>query len=152
MLRDEPLARADVLFTVETALPHGRVAAVLGRMRRLGLDTLLATKRSRARDVVLSIIVERVIHPCSKLATSRLWSTTTLGESLGVTDADVDELYVARDWLLARQPAIEQKLAARHLADGASRSTTSGGAPHAAWRGARRAGGRPGMLTQTQLD
>lgn len=43
---------------------------------------------------------------------------TTLGESLGVADADVDELYAALDWLLARQPAIEQKLARRHLTEG----------------------------------
>jgi hypothetical protein len=118
VLRDEPLVRADELFTVETSLPHGHVEAILGLVRRLGLDTMLATKRSRARDLVLAMIVERLIHPCSKLATTRLWSTTTLGESLGVTDADVDELYAALDWLLRRQPTIEQKLAARHLTEG----------------------------------
>lgn len=118
VLRDEPLVRADELFTVETALPHGHVDAILSVMRRLGLDTTIATKRSRARDLVLAMIVERLIHPCSKLATTRLWSTTTLGESLGVADADVDELYAALDWLLRRQPTIEQKLAARHLTDG----------------------------------
>ena len=118
VLRDEPLVRADELFTVETSMPHGHVEAILGLVRRLGLDTLLATKRSRARDLVLAMIVERLIHPCSKLATTRLWSTTTLGDSLAVADADVDELYAALDWLLRRQPAIEQKLAARHLTDG----------------------------------
>jgi transposase len=118
VLRDEPLVRADELFTVETSIPHGHVEAILGLVRRLGLDTLLATKRSRARDLVLAMIVERLIHPCSKLATTRLWSTTTLGDSLAVADADVDELYAALDWLLRRQPAIEQKLAARHLTDG----------------------------------
>jgi transposase len=118
VLRDEPLVRADELFTVETSIPHGHIEAILGLVRRLGLDTLLATKRSRARDLVLAMIVERLIHPCSKLATTRLWSTTTLGDSLAVADADVDELYAALDWLLRRQPAIEQKLAARHLTDG----------------------------------
>ena len=118
VLRDEPLVRADELFTVETSLPHGHVEAILGLIHRLGLDTLLATKRSRARDLVLAMIVERLLHPCSKLATTRLWSTTTLGERLGVVDADVDELYAALDWLLGRQSAIEQKLAARHLAEG----------------------------------
>lgn len=118
VLRDEPLVRADEVFTIETSLPHGHVEALLGMIRRLGVDTLLATKRSRARDLVLAMIVERLIHPCSKLATTRLWSTTTLGDSLGVADADVDELYAALDWLLARQPTIEQKLARRHLAEG----------------------------------
>ena len=118
VLRDEPLVRADELFTVETSLPHGHVEAILGLMRHLGVDTLIASKRSRARDLVLAMIVERLIDPCSKLATTRCWSTTTLGESLGVADADVDELYAALDWLLARQPPIEQKLARRHLAEG----------------------------------
>jgi transposase len=118
VLRDEPLVRADELFTVETSLPHGHVEAIFGLLRRLGLDRVIATKRSRARDLVLAMIVERLIHPCSKLATTRLWSTTTLGESLGVTDADVDELYDALDWLLARQPHIEKTLAARHLSEG----------------------------------
>ena len=115
VLRDEPLVRADELFTVETSLPHGHVEAILAMVRRLGLDTLLAPKRSRARDLVLALIVERLIRPCSKLATTRLWSTTTLGETLGVRDADVDEVYDALDWLRARQSGIEQKLAARHL-------------------------------------
>lgn len=118
VLRDEPLVRADELFTIETSLPHGHVEAILGMVRRLGLDTVIATKRSRARDLVLAMIVERLIHPCSTLATTRLWSTTTLGERLGVADADVDELYAALDWLLMRQPHIEQKLAARHLREG----------------------------------
>jgi len=118
VLRDEPLVRADELFTVETSLPHGHVEAIFGLLRRLGLDRVIATKRSRARDLVLAMIVERLIHPCSKLATTRLWSTTTLGESLGVTDADVDELYDALDWLLARHPHIEKTLAARHLSEG----------------------------------
>lgn len=118
VLRDEPLVRADELFTIETSRPHGHVEAILGMVRHLGVDTMIATKRSRARDLVLAMIVERLIHPCSKLATTRLWSTTTLGETCGVADADVDELYDALDWLLARQPHIEQKLAARHLREG----------------------------------
>ena len=118
VLRDEPLVRADELFTIDTSLPHGHVEAILGMVRHLGLDLVLATKRSRVRDLVLAMIVERLIHPCSKLATTRLWSTTTLGDTLGVAAADVDELYDALDWLLARQPHIEQKLAARHLREG----------------------------------
>jgi len=47
VLRDEPLVRADELFTVETSLPHGHVEAILAMVRRLGVDTLLAAKRSR---------------------------------------------------------------------------------------------------------
>ncbi|MGH9880067.1 MAG: IS1634 family transposase, partial [Pyrinomonadaceae bacterium] len=40
-------------------------------------------------------------------------------EELSVGDADVDELYDAMDWLRARQPRIEKKLAERHLSEGA---------------------------------
>jgi hypothetical protein len=35
-----------------------------------------------------------------------------------VQDASEDELYQALDWLLARQPQIEKKLAGRHLQEG----------------------------------
>ena len=117
VLRDEPLVGPDELFTVERSVPHGHIEAVLHAIRRLELDTVIAPKRSRERDLVLALLIERLIHPCSKLATTRLWNTTTLGETLGVQDTDVDEVYASLDWLRARQVAIQQKLAARHLHD-----------------------------------
>lgn len=117
VLRDEPLVAPDALFTVERAVPHGHVEAILHAIRRLDLDTMIASKRSRERDLVLALLVERLIQPRSKLATTRLWNTTTLSETFGVQDTDVDEVYAALDWLLARQAAIQQKLAARHLHD-----------------------------------
>ncbi len=118
LLRDEPLVAPGDLFTIERAIPYGHVDAILRMIHRLELATVIATKRSRERDLVLALIAERLIDPCSKLATTRLWSTTTLGDTLGVTATDVDAVYAALDWLLARQPAIQQKLAARHLAEG----------------------------------
>lgn len=117
VLRHEPLVAPDALFTVERSVPHGPVEAILQVIRRLALDTVIAPKRSRERDLVLALLIERLMHPCSKLATTRLWNTTTLGETLGVQDTDVDEVYAALDWLLARQGAIQHKLAARHLHD-----------------------------------
>jgi transposase len=119
LLRDEMLVSPAALFDTERTLPHGHVDAVLGTIRKLGLETVLATKRSRERDLVVAMIAERLLHPCSKLATTRLWHTTTLAEELAVADADEDDLYAAMDWLVARQDRIEQKLAARHLTDGA---------------------------------
>lgn len=119
LLRDEVLVSPAALFETERTLPHGHVEAVLGTIRTLGLETVLAAKRSRERDLVVAMIAERLLHPCSKLATTRLWHTTTLAEELAVEDADEDDLYAAMDWLLARQDRIEQKLAARHLTDGA---------------------------------
>jgi transposase len=118
VLRDEPLVTPDALFTIERSVPHGHVEAVLQMIRRLELDTMIASKRSRERDLVVALLVERLIEPSSKLATTRLWNTTTVGETLGVQDTDVDEVYAALDWLLTRQAAIQQKLAARHLHDG----------------------------------
>ena len=38
---------------------------------------------------------------------------------LGIESVDEDELYAAMDWLLERQGVIEQRLAKRHLSDGA---------------------------------
>jgi hypothetical protein len=119
LLRDEMLVSPAALFDTERTLPHGHVEAVLGTIRKIGLETVIAAKRSRERDLVVAMIAERLLHPCSKLATTRLWHTTTLAEELGVADADEDDLYAAMDWLLARQDRIEQKLAARHLTDGA---------------------------------
>ena len=37
---------------------------------------------------------------------------------LGVSGCDEDDLYAAMDWVLARKDAIEEALAARHLANG----------------------------------
>ena len=119
LLRNEPLLAPEQAFQIERSLPHGHVEAVLGMVRRLGLPELLARKRSRQRDLVLAMLVERVLAPCSKLATTRHWHTSTLAEELHVQDADEDELCEALDWLLARQPAIERSLAARHLRPGA---------------------------------
>ena len=64
------------------------------------------------------MIVQRLLHPASKLATTRLWHTTTLAEELSLEDTDEDDLYEAMDWLLERQDRIERKLAKRHLSEG----------------------------------
>jgi len=118
VLKGETLVPADKAFVIERSLPHGHVEAVLLAMRRLGLAALLSSRRCRERDLVLAMLVEQVIHPCSKLATTRMWHTTTLAEELAVAEADEDDLYAALDWLLARQARIEQKLARRHLGEG----------------------------------
>ncbi|MBM3333306.1 IS1634 family transposase, partial [Candidatus Sumerlaeota bacterium] len=119
LLQGKTLVAMEDLFHVERTIPHGHVAVVLGMIGRLGLDDLIASRRCRERDLVVAMIAERLLHPCSKLATARLWATTTLAEELDVADADVDELYAALDWLGARQERIEAKLAKRHLREGA---------------------------------
>lgn len=118
LLRGERLVPAQDLLRIERSLPHGHVEIILQAIHQLGLDSLIASKRCRQRDLVVAMIVERLIHPRSKLASTRHWSDTTLADTLGLVDADVDEVYATLDWLLARQERIEKKLAARHLAEG----------------------------------
>jgi transposase len=115
LLQDEPLVSPQDLFCTRKTLPHGHVEAILMAMRQLGLDSILAAKRCRERDLAMAMIAERLLYPCSKLATTRHWHTTTLAQELSVADATEDDLYQAMDWLLERQPRIEKKLAARHL-------------------------------------
>ncbi|MEN8130173.1 MAG: IS1634 family transposase [Pseudomonadota bacterium] len=118
VLKDEMLVSPDEAFSIERSLPHGHVELILEAIKRIGLDQVISAKRTRERDLVLAMIIERLVHPCSKLATTRLWHSTTLAEQLEVGDADEDELYAAMDWLLARQSRIEKKLAKRHLSEG----------------------------------
>lgn len=118
-LAGETFLPASQAFRIQRSLPHGHVQAVLGSIRQLGLDSWIASKPCRERDLVLAMIAERLLDPCSKLATTRLWHTTTLAEELEVADANEDDLYHALNWLLARQERIEGKLARRHLHDGA---------------------------------
>jgi transposase len=118
LLRDETLVSPHDLLATHKTLPHGHVEALLRALRQLGLDTLLSSRPCRERDLVLAMIVQRLLDPCSKLATTRQWHSTTLAEELGVSDATEDELYEAMDWLWERQGRIEKKLAARHLGEG----------------------------------
>jgi transposase len=118
LLRDEPLVSPQDLLTTQKTFPHGHVEALLLAIRKLGLDAVISSKPGRERDLVLAMIVQRLLDPCSKLATTRQWHSTTLAQELGVSDATEDELYQAMDWLLERQPRIEKKLAARHLREG----------------------------------
>lgn len=119
LLHDEVLVSPKDLFETQRTLPHGHVEAILGAIGKIGLDAVISSKRCAERDLVLAMIAERLIHPCSKLATTRLWHTTTLAKELSVEGANEDDLYDAMDWLVARQERIEKKLAARHLREGA---------------------------------
>lgn len=118
-LKGIALVPATDAFAIERSLPHGHVEAVLGMMRKLGINALLASRPCRERGLVLAMIAQRLVNPCSKLATTRQWHATTLATELNVADADENELYRALDWLLARQDRIERKLADRHLSEGA---------------------------------
>lgn len=115
VLKGEQLLPAEGVFRITRSLPHGHVQAVLDVFAFLKLPRLIASQHCRERDLVLAMIAQRVLDPGSKLATTRLWKNSTLGERLHVADAEVDELYDAMDWLLRRQKRVENKLAKRHL-------------------------------------
>ncbi len=118
VLKNEPLVHPDQLFVIERSLPHGHVEILLEVVRQLKLPSLIDPRPSPKRDRVLAMILQRLLYPASKLATTRLWHTTTLAEELSLEDTDEDDLYEAMDWLLERQDRIERKLAKRHLAEG----------------------------------
>jgi hypothetical protein len=118
-LKSETFVATGEAFRITRSLPQGHVEAILTMIRKLGVDDLIASEPSPRRDLVLAMIAERLLFPSSKLANTRHWHDTTLAEELGTGDVDEDALYDAMDWLLARQPAIEKKLARRHLGEGA---------------------------------
>jgi len=121
-LRGETYVRAGEGLRTVRSLPHGHVKAVLGTVRKTGLEEVIASRRSRERDLVVAMVVARLLSPCSKLSTareiSRETAVSTLGEELGVEEVDEEELYAAMDWLVRGQRRIEKKLAARHLGNG----------------------------------
>lgn len=118
ILKGEELVRPETHFDILSSRAHGHVEAVLQGIRRLGLDKLIGTRRCKERDLVIAMIASRILGPQSKLALSRSWDHTTLGESLGVEGEDDDALYAAMDWLHERQERIEKRLAERHLREG----------------------------------
>jgi Transposase DDE domain len=117
-----PAAGLDGAFEITRSLPHGHVAAVLGTARALGLEELIDPAPSRHRDLVAAMAVAQVIAPDSKLAIARglrdQTAASSLGEVLGLGSCDEDDLYAAMDYLHGRQDAIQDALAARHLAGG----------------------------------
>jgi hypothetical protein len=122
VLHGDTLVDPEDAFEIIRSLPHGHVAAVLGTLRRLGLEALIAAQKSRQRDLVVAMIVARLLDPQSKLATARSWhpdtALTSLGQTLGVAAADARALYQAMDWLRRRQAPLETALAQRHLREG----------------------------------
>jgi len=109
-------------FDVTRSRPYGHVAAVLGTLRKIGLDRIIGGKGLREHALSVAMIVARIIDPRSKLATARGLKDesmfSALGEVLGAEQASEDELYEAMDWLAQRQERIEGRLAKKHLDNG----------------------------------
>lgn len=109
-------------FEIIRSLPHGNVVAVLETATQLELESLLASRPCRERELIMALVVARVLSPRSKLSTTTALTAETakhtLAEELSLGDVDVHELYSAMDWLATRQTRIENKLAKKHLKEG----------------------------------
>jgi len=122
VLRGDTVVSPEDAFEIQRSLPHGHVAAVLGTLRKLGLERLIDRQASAERSIAVAMVAARIIDPRSKFATARGLSEETavcsLREELGIESVSEDDLYRAMDWLLRRQERIENALAKRHLSDG----------------------------------
>jgi transposase len=116
------MERIDESFDILRSRPHGHIAAVIGSLRKTGIDQMIGGKGLKEHALNIAMIAARIVDPQSKLATARGLNDetmfSTLGEELGVEKADEDELYAAMDWLGERQQRIESKLAKKHLDNG----------------------------------
>jgi hypothetical protein len=110
---------ASSVLSIERALPHGHVAAVLGAARGSGCLQWFGSAPKDLQPLLQAMLVARVLEPASKLATHRMLhedtATSSLGHVLGVGQCGVDELYRALDWLHDAQAGIERRLARQHL-------------------------------------
>jgi len=99
---------------------HGAVYAVLGMIKKLGLDAIIYSRNIDWRRLVVGVIAAYILNARSKLHATGWWQTTTLPEELTLPEEgkDVNLVYEAMDRLLERQGAIQKKLAARHLEEG----------------------------------
>ena len=118
ILRGEKLISPKNDFKIIKSRPYGHIAAVLGTIRNIGLENIIASKRTRERDIVTALIVERLLYPASKLATSRILQDSALAEDLKLKDVSTTEIYAALDWLHDHQEPMENKLAKKHLTEG----------------------------------
>ena len=121
-LAGDPLPADERGFRIVRSLPHGHVAAVLGTLKKIGLEGVISSKPCREAELVVAMVALRIISPGSKLANLTSLQPETAKHSLGtelqLDDVETAEMYEAMDWLLKRQTRIENKLAKRHLADG----------------------------------
>jgi transposase len=109
-------------FTITGSKSHGHVAAILGTIRKVGLDTVIGPTACRERELVIAMIATRLISASSKLAIARLIGaqtcSSTINEVLHLGAVTEDNLYSALDWLSERQDSIQKKLIDNHLKGG----------------------------------
>ena len=137
LLKNQPLVSPEKAFDIVRSKPHGHVAAVLGSLRKLGLDRIIAATSCPERERVLALICARVLAPVSKVATARGLAEATardsLAETLELGEVDEDDLYAAMDWLLERRGRSKGVWPGGILGTAPWRSMTS---PRSIWKAA----------------
>ena len=90
-LKGVRLCDAPKTFAVKSTIPCGHVKAMRMAMARLGMAELVSSKPCSERDIVLAMIAQRLVEPCSKLETAVRFSDTTVAADFGLppgTDED----------------------------------------------------------------
>jgi hypothetical protein len=82
-LAGDPLPVDEHGFRIVRSLPHGHVAAVLGTLKKIGLDRLISSKPCREAELVVAMIALRILSPGSKLANLTSLQPETAEHSLG---------------------------------------------------------------------
>jgi transposase len=113
--QDSPLA-----FQSLASKEYGASYALLQLAKQLELDRAIYSRTEAWVKDCLAMIVGRVVYAGSKLALSNQAKNTALWELCGVSGwVDVEQhCYFPMDRLLARQKAIQQTLAKKHLRNG----------------------------------
>ena len=78
VLKGESLVRPEDHFDIVASQAHGHIAACLTAIKKLKVQQLLGSRRSRERDLVIAMLVSRIVDPESKLALSRNIDNTSL--------------------------------------------------------------------------
>src|SRR5208337_3520576 len=99
-LKGETFVPAAETFRITRSLPHGHVDAVLTMIRKLGVEQLIASKRTRQRDLVIAMIAERLLFP--RKAIEKKLARRHLGEGAMVLYDVTSSYYEGKTCPLAR--------------------------------------------------
>src|SRR6266545_8145772 len=72
-LKGERLVPVAELFEIVRSRHHGHVQAVRAAIKQLRFESIVASRPSRERDLIVAMVIARILEPASKLATTRWW-------------------------------------------------------------------------------
>lgn len=108
-------------FTITNAREYGASNTLIQLIKSIGLDKVIYSRPSEGWvKLVIGMIVGRILYKGSKLSLTRLPTFSSIWSQLGAEHLakDVNELYVAMDYLHDRQKMIQKKLAKQHIQHG----------------------------------